>query len=421
VELPIEGVCQGAFTWAWVKAAVTAKEDMSPHKISSALTAAVAELHRAPLGLWQHPYVQLSAAARSPNGLEAASSVRPPLRQISMPLLASAKRRKALIIGINYTGSHAQLKGCVNDAWNLHCLLRKVLQFGEGQVCILTDEKGAAKTFSSNGGAPIRPTRENIVFGINWLLADAQVGDCLVLAFCGFGAQHPESPGSDAHESHLVPCDFAADLPDEFRQSLQDARNPPVAPEGLSSGYRLLPLDEVYRMMARLPAGVAVTMVLDCAYAIVPRISPADVVNTFPKVMRGRVDYAKLQDFVSRPRFLELPPLPISPTRVPSQGTDAFPKCAIRCFSACRLAEWNVELPLEGTVQGSFTWAFVKALAAGNFQSTVGKLHQQVVEIVEDLRRQFSGIEQTPIVVLSPTATSDDPVFGAAMVSPMPA
>ena len=41
-------------------------------------------------------------------------------------------------------------------------------------------------------------------------------GDHLILAFSGYGCQHPRSPGSEKCESYLVPSDFAAELPDSF-------------------------------------------------------------------------------------------------------------------------------------------------------------------------------------------------------------
>lgn len=419
-ELPIEGVPQGALTWAWVKSAAEAYEDLAGSQMRAALAASVAELGRAFPGLDQRPYVQVSSAARSAEGGDTAAAARSRPRPVSRPLAPKPRRRKALVVGINYVGCHAQLKGGTNDAWNLHCMLRHTLQFGKDEVRILVDEESANHTFNSQSEAAARPTRANILAGVEWLLEGAHTGDCLVFAYCGFGAQHPQGPGSELQESYLVPCDFAADLPKAFQVSLQDTMQSPAIPESLSKGYRLVPLLELSNLIAWLPKGVALTMVLDCAYPVVPGIGPeATSPATFPKVKRGRVDYAKLHDFVSRPRFLELPALPISHSfGKTSQGPAGLPQCIVRCFSACRLPEWNAELPLEGTVQGSFTWAFIKALAAGNFESSVGQFQRQLVVAMEDLRRDFSGVEQSPVVHLSRTASLDDLVFGVAGASP---
>ena len=78
----------------------------------------------------------------------------------------------------------------------------------------------------------------------------------------------------------------------------------PRSQQADSKGYRLLPLMELNRLAAQLPAGSKLTMILDCSYPLVPNLGPANnLAPTFPKVSRGRVDYSKLHDFVSRPRF----------------------------------------------------------------------------------------------------------------------
>jgi len=132
------------------------------------------------------------------------------------PLPQNAGRRKALMVGINYTSSHAPLKGCVNDLWNLQCLLRHTLQYGDDQLRLLID---------SVDGRPQKPdrmpTKANILAGLQWLTADAQPGDRLLFIFCGYGAQHPRTPGSDQYEGYIVPVDFAADLPANFFEQQQ--------------------------------------------------------------------------------------------------------------------------------------------------------------------------------------------------------
>merc|ERR1740138_1081923 len=163
----------------------------------------------------------MSAPARQLQGLkdEAGKNVHVGMPQ--RPLPKRHQRRKALLVGINYTDSHARLKGCVNDAWNMHCLLRHTLQFSEDQIRLLIDGENGQPPKSSRA-----PTRANILSGLQWLVEGAQPGDCLVLLFCGYGAQHPQTPGSDAYEAYLVPSDFAADLPPDFFSHAGNA-NPP--------------------------------------------------------------------------------------------------------------------------------------------------------------------------------------------------
>jgi len=135
---------------------------------------------------------------------------------------------------------------------------------------------------------------------------------------------------------------------------------------------------------------------------------------SFSKVERGRVDYRKLQDFVSRPRFIELAPLSVQGAPAECGTAPAHPACALRCFSACGLKEWDAELPLEGTVQGTFTWAFIKALAASEFKCSVHQLWEAIVGITGGLKQHFKGVEQTPALALSQSAAASDAAFETA-------
>jgi len=324
-------------------------------------------------------------------------------------LPSNAVSRKALLVGINYSDAHAQLKGCVNDAWNINCLLRHSLKFQEDQIRLLID--------GENGMPPKegrRPTRANITAGLQWLVQGAKPGDCLFLLFSGFGAQHPQSPGSDVQEAFLVPSDFAVDVPPDLLTAMpEDAALPrPRNQQAEPMGYRLLPLAELTRAAAQLPTGSKLTMILDCSYPVVPNLGPANnLAPTFPKVSRGRVDYSKLHDFVSRPRFLELPPLSVRTNPTHLQQSTTFPTCVVHCFTACKVQEWDAELPLEGTVQGTFTWAFTKALAAGGFKSTAGELQEALIRRTGELRQHFKGVGQTPVLLLSKAASADDSVI----------
>merc|ERR1712242_241262 len=103
------------------------------------------------------------------------------------------------------------------------------------------------------------------------------------------------------------------------------------------------------------------SIVLDCCYSCIPSVSPtSNFSGNFPKVSWGQVDYKRLRDFISRPRFLELPILPVQ--HASSDVSDgSFPKCWLHVFGGCRLEQWCAEFPIEGTVQGAFTWAFIRA------------------------------------------------------------
>jgi len=352
------------------------------------------------------------------------------------PLPPGHGRRKALLVAINYANSHAPLKGCVNDVWNVQCLLRYTFQYAPEQLRLLIDTQDGSHM--RHEGAP---TKANIMAGLQWLVSGALPGDTLMFVFCGYGTQHPRAPGNDQHEAYLVPCDFAADLPANFfsvQRSLSVAArgtggasasssSPAAAASGAPQGfgmadasgggaeeqYRLLSLLEVQDLISQLPKASRLTVLMDCCFSAIPNLHPHNCFPpTFPKVERGHVDYNVVRDSVSRPRYLELPALQARHTPRHLRGAD-FPVCWLHCFSACKTNELCVEFPIEGTVQGVFTWAFIKALVGCHFYCGVFQLQRMLASILSDLKVQLRGVavEQNPILQLSQSASVNDVVL----------
>merc|ERR1712039_734452 len=152
---------------------------------------------------------------------------------------------------------------------------------------------------------------------------------------------------------------------------------------------------------------------MDCCYSLLPSVSPAsNIPATFQKVRRGKVDYNKLRDFISRGRFLQLPVLPVQHTPAHLLNTPrGFPQCRLHCFSGSKLEEWSAEFPIEGTVQGAFSWAFLKALARGHFHCGVYQFQQMLTQLLSDLKIHFKGVRQTPLLQLSQSASMQDVVL----------
>merc|ERR1712083_111038 len=99
----------------------------------------------------------------------------------------------------------------------------------------------------------------------------------------------------------------------------------------------------------------------------------------------------------SRARLFRLPALPPMPAS-PSPGR---PVCRIYSYAACKSNQLCAELPIEGCVQGAFTWAFIKSLTAGHFDMSVHQHSKAVQRIIGDLKQNFMWLEQDPVLVLS--------------------
>ncbi len=81
-------------------------------------------------------------------------------------------QRKALLVGINYIGSQAALRGCINDVHNVSAFLVEHHGYKREDMVILTDDQQ---------NPVMQPTKANILRAMQWLVANAQPNDAL---FC---------------------------------------------------------------------------------------------------------------------------------------------------------------------------------------------------------------------------------------------
>ncbi len=159
-------------------------------------------------------------------------------------------RDKALTIGINYTGSRNELRGCVNDSKNIRKLLID-LGYPEQRILSLNDQDYPPES-------PNYPTRENILRALYWLTTDSSVEEytsspdiyliesklpfdhrCF-LHYSGHGSQSSTTNAKehDGHDETIMPVDF------EVSGSITD--------------------DLLYRVLNRLEKGCGLQALMDC-------------------------------------------------------------------------------------------------------------------------------------------------------------
>ncbi|OXG87710.1 metacaspase [Cryptococcus neoformans Gb118] len=97
-------------------------------------------------------------------------------------------RRKALLIGINYIGSSAQLAGCINDVHNVQKFITERYGYQLDDIVMLTDDINDARTM---------PTRDNIIKAMKWLVGGAQRDDALFFHYSGHGTQTEDTNGDE--------------------------------------------------------------------------------------------------------------------------------------------------------------------------------------------------------------------------------
>ncbi|KKY33921.1 putative caspase-like protein [Diaporthe ampelina] len=139
---------------------------------------------------------------------------------------ACTGRRKALLIGINYFGTNAELKGCINDTRNVSSFLMERFGYKREDMVILTDDQA---------NPVLQPTKQNILRAMNWLVGNAQPNDSLFLHYSGHGGQTKDLDGDegDGFDEVIYPVDF------KQRGHIVDDEVHAIVVKPLSPGVRL--------------------------------------------------------------------------------------------------------------------------------------------------------------------------------------
>lgn len=107
--------------------------------------------------------------------------------------------KKALLVGINYIKSDAELKGCINDVNNIYRFLVNQCGYQAKDIRVLTEESGK-----------VLPNKANIEENIRWLVNNNMAGDSLFFHFSGHGANLTDrnKDETDGRDEVLVPLDY---------------------------------------------------------------------------------------------------------------------------------------------------------------------------------------------------------------------
>ncbi|OUM66227.1 hypothetical protein PIROE2DRAFT_40970 [Piromyces sp. E2] len=142
-------------------------------------------------------------------------------------------KKKAVYIGINYLDSNNKLIGCVNDAINISELFSR--KFGFTEYILLTDDTNDERN---------KPTYDNIIKAMNWLVEDAKAGDSLVFHFSGHGQSVVDKDGDemDGFDESILPSDY-------------------------TKKGRIID-DDIYKILVEpLPKGCKLTAIFDCCHS----------------------------------------------------------------------------------------------------------------------------------------------------------
>ena len=118
------------------------------------------------------------------------------------------KNKKALLIGINYTGTSNELYGCIND---VNSIKERITKQGFNNINVITDLTTK------------KATRINILEGFKNLLMNCQAGDLLFFVYSGHGSYAIDRNGDekDGRDELIVSCDLQGVLDDELKTLIQ--------------------------------------------------------------------------------------------------------------------------------------------------------------------------------------------------------
>ncbi|CAL4894226.1 unnamed protein product [Urochloa decumbens] len=121
--------------------------------------------------------------------------------------------KRAVLVGINYPGTKAELKGCHNDVARMRRSLLERFGFDEPGIRVLVDD----------GSGP-QPTGANIRRELARLVGDARPGDLLFFHYSGHGTRLPAETGQDddtGYDECIVPCDMNLITDQDFTELVQ--------------------------------------------------------------------------------------------------------------------------------------------------------------------------------------------------------
>jgi len=111
-------------------------------------------------------------------------------------------KRKALLVGVNYTGTSNALRGCHNDVKNVSRFLMERYNYKQEDMVILMDDPQLSHRQ--------QPTRRNILEAMQWLVSQSAPNDSLFFHYSGHGGQAADTNGDeeDGTDETIYPIDF---------------------------------------------------------------------------------------------------------------------------------------------------------------------------------------------------------------------
>lgn len=245
--------------------------------------------------------------------------------------------KKALVVGINYVGTSAELRGCINDANYMKAVLEE-RGFDEIKMILENDA-----------------TTAGIMAGLKWLVAGAVPGDVLFFHYSGHGSQIRSTVEPDGLDEIICPID-------------------------LNWRDKVITDNELKQIFHAVPNGVNVTLVLDCCHSGTALDQDDTMAMAAAKEMieiegarslkKRRKKVANGADAHVLSRYLPPPPevmeeIEEEQLEIRTFVTSRDVNRSALLIAGCAPHQTSADAFIEGEFQGAATYALRKALSLG--------------------------------------------------------
>lgn len=265
--------------------------------------------------------------------------------------------KRALIVGINYPGTTHELRGCVNDALEMEKMLRA--SFGFNDIRMLLDNAA---------------TTANILSELERLVTEPEPGDVLFFHYSGHGSQFPDNYDDDHEPDGL----------DEI-----------ICPIDLNWHDKMIRDDDLKRIFDTVPAGVNLTVVLDCCNSG----GGLDQLNQYQPL--GDAAQPAYTDPVKGGRFLTPPESAIALTESrhlafkPRTLTHREVNKTGLLISGCQSHQTSADAFISGKYMGACTYMVIDTLKKYghdcDYRKLVEEINHKMVEYGFSQRPELNG------------------------------
>ncbi|KAJ3274174.1 hypothetical protein HDV01_003457 [Terramyces sp. JEL0728] len=320
------------------------------------------------------PYKLTQALGKVIGGNETTTG-RKPTGSMSTHTGGNGKRR-ALLIGINYVGTQAQLSGCVNDVNNVHNFIKD--QFND--IRILTDDQQG----QSN------PTKANIIESFKWLVSGAQPGDSFFLHYSGHGSTQKDEDGDevDGLDNTICPVDY-----NSAGMIVDDEMNT-ILVQALPEGSRLVAIFDCCHSgtMLDLPFMYTIDGNLEVTCKSNKQAALEGGIKALKDFQKGDKQAAMKEAFSALSLLTKQEQnTPNSEAEKKTLATK-FSKADVLMFSGCRDNQTSADAKINGQGCGAMSWALLAVLSSSNGAKL--SLKDLLAQLREKLQGKYEQIPQ---------------------------